>query len=379
MDIARRRLASQHLITPTITDPAEMVRVLGAVQAQDYPGAKWALGMRVRGATDATIERAFTDRSIIRTHVLRPTWHFVTPADIRWMLALTAPRVKATMAYYDRKLELDDAVFRRSTEAIVRALRDGKQLTRAELGEVLRRAKINVEESQRLGHLLLRPELDGIVCSGARRGKQFTYALLDERVPPAAPLGRDEALLELTRRYFATRSPATANDFAWWSGLTVAEAKRGIGMAGDALEREVIDDRTYWSDRAMRSPSKRSTIAHLLPNYDEYFIGFKDRGAIGQRLKSAELVTGGDAFIAHVVVVDGQLVGGWRRTVMKDAASVELNLVTRLTEAERRAVAAAGKSYAAFLGVALELRELDSRPAARRATRIARSPSMRPR
>jgi hypothetical protein len=379
MDIARRRLASQHLITPTITDPAEMVRVLGAVQAQDYPGAKWALGMRVRGATDATIERAFTDGSIIRTHVLRPTWHFVTPADIRWMLALSAPRVKATMAYYDRKLELDDAVFRRSTEAIVRALRDGKQLTRAELGAVLHRAKINVEGSQRLGHLLLRPELDGIICSGARRGKQFTYALLDERVPPAPPLGRDEALLELTRRYFATRSPATANDFAWWSGLTVAEAKRGIGMAGDALEREVIDDRTYWSDRAMRSPSKRSTIAHLLPNYDEYFIGFKDRGAIGQRLKSAELVTGGDALIANVVVVDGQVVGGWRRMVMKNAASVELKLLTRLTTAERRAVAAAGKSYAAFLGVALELRELDSRPAARRATRIARSPSMRPR
>jgi hypothetical protein len=365
LDIARRRLASQHLITPTITDPAEMVRRLGAVQAQDFAGAKWALAMRVRGATDASIESAFAQGSIVRTHVLRPTWHFVTPADIRWMLALTAPRVKATMAYYERNLELDDALFRRSTDAIVRALRDGKQLTRAELAEVLRRAKINVVGSQRLGHVLLRPELDGIICSGARvpsgrGGKQFTYALLEARVPSAPPLARDEALLELTTRYFATRSPATPNDFAWWSGLTVADAKRGIEMAGGALEREVIDDRVYWSDPSTRSPSKRSSTAHLLPNYDEYFIGFKDRGAIGQRLKSAELVTGGDALTAYVVAVDGQLVGGWKRSHVKNAVIVNVILLTRLSDAERRAVAKAAKSYGDFLGVPVELRGLDS-------------------
>jgi hypothetical protein len=369
MDVARRRLANQHLTRPTIADPAEIVHVLAAVQAQDYAGAKWALAMRLRGATDASIEHAFADGAIVRTHVLRPTWHFVTPADIRWMLALTAPRVKAAMAYYDRKLELDDAVFRRSNAAIVRALRDGKQLTRADLGEILHRAGINVAGSQRLGHLLLRPELDGIVCSGARRGKQFTYALLEERVPTAAPLGRDEALLELTRRYFTTRGPATANDFAWWSGLTVADAKRGIDMAGSALEREVIDDRTYWSHLPARSPSKRSPRAYLLPNYDEYFIGFKDRGAIGQRLTSSELVTGGDALTAHVVVIDGQLVGGWRRTLTKTAVVVGLTLLTRLSDAERRAVDAAARAYGAFLGLSVELRGLESN--AQRAVRSA--------
>src|SRR5687768_5888179 len=204
MDIARRRLAAQHLVKPVVTSPAEIVRQLGAVQAQDYGGAKWALGMRTQGASDGSIERAFTDGSIVRTHVLRPTWHFVTPADIRWMLALTGPRVKATMAYYDRKLELDDALFRRSTAAIVHALRDGKQLTRAEIAQALRQSGVDVGESQRLGQILLRAELDGVICSGPRRGKQFTYALLDERVPPEAPMGRDEALLELAIRYFAT-------------------------------------------------------------------------------------------------------------------------------------------------------------------------------
>ena len=352
MDIARRRLASQHLTKPTLTDPADVVRMLGAVQAQDYGGAKWALGMRTRGATDASIERAFTEGSIVRTHVLRPTWHFVTPADIRWMLQLTAPRVKAAMAYYDRKVELDDALFRRSNAAIVRALRDGKHLTRAEIADVLRRAGVDGTSSQRLGHLLLRPELDGVICSGPRRGKQFTYALLDERAPPADSKSRDEALLELTKRYFATRGPASANDFAWWSGLTVADAKRGAEMAG--LERVIIDDRTYWSDPSVPVSRSRAVTAFLLPNYDEYFIGFKDRSAIGKRVASTESNTVPGALFAHVVVVDGQLVGGWKRTIAKDSVRIDLRLLARLTPTEHRAVARAAQRYAEFMGRSLE-------------------------
>jgi hypothetical protein len=355
-DIARRRLVNQHLTAAMLTMPADVVRLLGAVQAQDYAGAKWAVALRTRGAVDGVVEQALTDGSIIRTHVLRPTWHFVTPADIRWMLALTAPRVKAAMAYYDRKLELDDALFRRSNAAIARALRGGKQLTRAELAHVLRRARIDVTDSQRLGHLVMRAELDGVICSGARRGKQFTYALLEERVPPAAALDRDQALLELTKRYFATRGPATANDYAWWSGLTVADATRGIQVAGPSLEREIVDDQAYWFDASQPSRGKPAPTAHLLPNYDEYFIGFKNRSAIGQRLKSSELVTGGDAVTAHVVVLDGQLVGGWKRKLTKNAVVVELTLLTRLTDAENQAVAAAAEAYGTFLELPVELR-----------------------
>ncbi len=170
-DIAQRRLANQQLLTSTLTDPAGVVRRLGAVQAQDYAGAKWGVGARTRGAVDAVVERAVSDGSILRTHILRPTWHFVAPADIRWMLALTAARVKSAMAYYDRQLGLDAATFRRSRTALTRALRGGGQFTRAELAQVLRRARIGLTESQRLGQLLMRAELDGIVCSGARRGK----------------------------------------------------------------------------------------------------------------------------------------------------------------------------------------------------------------
>ena len=357
-DIAQRRLATQHLLTPTLTDPAEVVRRLGAVQAQDYGSAKWGVGTRTRGAVDAVVERAVNEGSILRTQVLRPTWHFVTPADIRWMLALTAPRIKAAMAYYDRQQGLDAAVFRRSNSALSRALRDGTQLTRAELAQVFRGARVNATGPERLGRLLMRAELEGIVCSGARRGKQSTYALLDERAPPAAPLGRDEALLDLAGRYFATRGPATLQDFAWWAGLTVADAGRGVEIAGRRLERQVIGDETYWLEPAAQPRRKRSPTAHLLPNYDEYFIGFKDRSAIGERLSLAEDAMVGDALRAHVIVVDGQLVGGWKRTLTKAAVVVELTLLVRLIKPEREAVVEAAQALGDFLELPVEVRGL---------------------
>lgn len=359
MDIARRRLAAQHLTHPVLTDAAEVVRVLGAVQSQDYAGAKWAIGMRSRGVTDASVERAFDEGRIIRTHVLRPTWHFVGPTDVRWMLALTAPRIKRVMSYYNAQLGLDDALLRRTNGILERALRDGKQLTRTELADALRSARVEVSGSFRLPRIIMNAELDAVVCSGGRvpsgqGGKQLTYALLEERVPAARPLDRDEALLELSRRYFRTRGPATPNDFAWWSGLTVADARRGIGMMGSELEREVIDGRAYWS---VPSTVKRwrAPMVHLLPNYDELFIGHKDRSALGERLASVDLVTGGDALTAYVIVVDGQLVGGWRRMPTAKSVAVELKFLVRLSARERAALGAAARRYAAFLGVPVEV------------------------
>lgn len=353
-DVARRRLASQYLTTPGPGTAREVVRALGAVQAQDYAGAKWALAQRTHGASDAEIERALTDGSILRTHVLRPTWHFVAAADIRWMLALSAPRVNAAMAYYDRVLELDTSVFRRSNAALTKALAGGRHLTRTELGRVLERAGVRITSGQRLGHLMMRAELDAVVCSGPRRGKQFTYALLEERVPQAARLEHDEALLELTRRYFTTRGPATARDFAWWSGLTMSDAKRGVQIAGRELDLATLDGQDFWF--AEISLPKGSPTAHLLPNYDEYFIGYKDRSAIAQRLGHAKAVTGGNALLAHVVVVDGQLVGGWKRIVEKKAVVVELELMAQLTAAEKGRVTAAARRFGDFLALPLKLR-----------------------
>ena len=354
VDIVRRRLANQFLAAPGPKKASDVVRALGAVQAQDYAGAKWALAQRTRGATDADVERELSLGSILRTHVLRPTWHFVAPVDIRWMLALTAPRVNAAMAYYDRVLELDATVFRRSNAALTKALAGGKHLTRAELGKVLAKAGIGVTSGQRLGHLMMRAELDAVVCSGPRQGKQFTYALLEERVPPAKPLERDEALLELTRRYFTTREPASARDFAWWSGLSMSDVKRGIQIAGRELEPVTLDGQDFLI--AERSTPKSPPSAHLLPNYDEYFIGYKNRSAIGQRLGNAKAVTGGNALIAHVVFVDGQLVGGWKRIFEKKGVVIELELVARITAAEKARITAVARRFGDFLELPVKLR-----------------------
>lgn len=303
-DIARLRLANQHLVGARLEKSSDVVARLGAVQAQDYTGAKWAVAQRMIDAVDATVEQALIDGSILRTHVLRPTWHFVTPPDIRWMLAFTAPRVHAAIAFQTRWLGQDKSTIRQSGRALTGALQGGKALTRAELSQVLAQAGLAVTGEQRMGNFLMHAELEGIVCSGARRGKQFTYALLDERVPITAPVDRDEALLRLTSIYFATRGPATPADFAWWSGITVREAKKGVDLAGSSLEHAVVDGRTYWFARSLPARNASPTV-HLLPNFDEYSVAYRDRSSLAQRLMKSGVDVRNDRSLANIVVVDG--------------------------------------------------------------------------
>ncbi|HXG73161.1 MAG TPA: winged helix DNA-binding domain-containing protein [Gemmatimonadaceae bacterium] len=355
IQIVRERMANQFLTTPGFAKASEVVRAMGAVQAQDYSGAKWALSQRANGAPDDVIEREISAGRILRIHVLRPTWHFVAPEDIRWMLALTGPRVISAMASYNRRLELTPAVFRRANGALTDALRGGNHFTRAELGEVLSGARLGKMTGQRLGHVMMQAELEAVVCSGARRGNQFTYALLDERAPPAAALDRDEALLELTRRYFTARGPATPHDFSWWSGLTVGDARRGIDIAGAVLQQLSLDGHTYWFKPRARSAPRESPTAHLLPNYDEYFIGFRNRSAIGQRLGHQRPVTGGSALIAHIVFVDGQIVGGWKRVVQGGNVAIVLSLLLPVTRSEFARIAAAARRFGEFLGMPVDL------------------------
>ena len=360
MDIPRQRLFGTFLTIKPWTTGRDVVRALGAVQAQDYEGAKWAVSQRTSGATDDAIEREFTAGSILRTHVLRPTWHFVDPADIRWMLALTGPQVIRRMAPYDRHLEITESHFRRSNAALARALRDGAHLTRAELKEVLSRADVGTLGVQRAAHIIMRAELDAVICSGPRRGKHFTYALLDDRVPPTPAKDRDEALLELTRRYFRTRSPATAQDFSWWSGLPMPDVKRGIDLSRAELEQVRIEEKTYWS--AGRPTGKPAASAYLLPNYDEFFIGYRDRSAIGKRLASTRAVTGWNAAFAHVVVVDGQLVGGWKRISGRGQVNLQFSIMTKLSTAERTRVLAEVRRFEDFVGAAVDVHGLERPP-----------------
>lgn len=347
-DIARIRLRNQRLIGEPHATPEDVVRWLCAVQSQDYGGAKWGVAQRTAGTTDADLDRLCDAGVILRTHIMRPTWHFVLPADIRWLLALTAPRVRALMAHYDRKLELDDAIFTRSHALLADTLRDGTYRTRAELAQVLTEGGIPAS-GQRLGHLLMRAELDAVVCSGPRRGKQFTYALLDERVPDTQTLTRDEALAELTRRYFAGHGPATPHDFAWWSGLSVTDARRGIALNAAHLAHETVDEKPYWFVPPAAPPAINAPVVHLLPNYDEHLIAYKGYAASFDPFRLREEDAPINALVSHIVTLNGHVIGGWRRTTEKRAVRVETTLLVSLDAAEHAALHAAADAYGQFV------------------------------
>ena len=347
--IIRQRLYNHKLASSEFRAPADVVRWLGAVQSQDFNAAKWALAMRMRDGINAGIQGAYDRGEILRTHVLRPTWHFVTPEDIRWMLKLTAPRVNVRCGPNYRKLELDEKIFKRSNKAIATALKGGKLLTRAELKTVLNRAGVDANDSIRLGHLLLRAELDALVCSGPLSGKQFTYALLEERVPPAPTFTHDEALAKLTQRYFASHGPATLADFVWWSGLTTNDARRGIASVDRHLEKAEVDDTVYWTATAAAPRSLPS--AHLLPAFDEYNVAYKNR----QLVFDSANTTNWDA-LGPTMIVDGRIIGTWKSTLNKNHVSITLNPSRSLKRREQLALTAAADQYAAFLGVALQLR-----------------------
>ena len=355
IDLRQQRLLNQRLIGAQFKRPEDAVRWLGAVQSQDYPGAKWALGQRTRGATDATIDEAFARGSILRTHVLRPTWHFVMPEDIRWMLELTAPRINARMALYYRQVEIDEALIARSRAIIRKALRGGKQLTRLELGKALANAGISAS-GLRLMFLVGIAELDAVVCSGALKGKQQTYALLDERVPESRRLTRDEALVELTTRYFRSHGPAQLSDFVWWSGLTMADTRRGVELAKSDLAQEIVEGKTYWFNPSMKiAPPAAGIRIHLLPNYDEYFIAYKDRTAVAEPQlfkQAAEVIR---FLYGYIAVMNGRLLGGWKRTIAKDRVLVEARLPRPLEREERDALDAVAKQYSAFIGKPVEV------------------------
>jgi hypothetical protein len=349
VDIALLRLRNQHLIGAGFSTAAEVVGWFGAVQSQDYAGARWGVGQRMKRASDAAIERAYDEGKILRTHVLRPTWHFVLPADIRWLVTLTAPRVRAAVGYYDRQLKLDAAVLERSRAALSGALRGGHHLTRNELARVLTEAGIEAI-GQRLGHLMMHAELDLVLCSGPRRGKQFTYALVDERVPPTKALAREQALAELTRRYFTSHGPALPQDFAWWSGLTLRDVKAGLELAGDALSELVVDGRTYWHVGSARPPKLSAPVVHLLPNYDEHLIAYKERSAAFDRERVASLGRRDNVLSNHLITLDGQVIGGWRRRAGRPSAAIEKTLIAKLNAAEKKALKAAEERLATFLG-----------------------------
>ncbi len=353
MRIVEQRLANQRVAGAVPGDAAKVVRWLGAVQAQEFGPARWALGLRLPvGITDSQVQRAFDAGRILRTHVLRPTWHFVTPADIRWMLELTAPSVHRRMATYHRQMGLDSSTFTRATRVCERALRDGQFLTRQELGAHLARAGLP-SQSFRLAHIAMYAELQGVICSGPRRGKQSTYALLAERAPDGARLSHDEALGELAHRYFRSHGPATLRDFVWWSGLTTADAKRGLEM--NRARELSVGDMKYWTLGPVAGVRPQPRLVRLLPIYDEYLVAYRDRAAVPYGPSMVPARAGGYVQFQHALVIGGQVAGTWRTTQRPQGVHVQIAPLRRLTALEQRSLRREVTRYERFLGTPVTL------------------------
>jgi hypothetical protein len=349
-DIAQWRLHNQAIAPADMVTPGDVVKRLGAVQAQDYLGALWALGLRMQQAVEADIEQAIANGGIIRTWPMRGTLHFVAPEDARWMLALLTPRIIARAARRHQQLELDEATFTRSETLFNKALQGGQHLTRNEMMAVLEQGGISTE-GQRGYHILGWAAQTGLICFGPRQGKQDTFVWLDDWLPQAKSLDRDEALAELAHRYFSGHGPATIHDFMWWSGLPAAEARAGLAMVESQLTCEEHDGQTYWFSSAEFASNVAPPTAYLLPPFDEYLLGYKDRSAILDPAHATKIVPGANGMFKPIIVIDGRVVGIWKRTLRKNSVVIEPSPFGALSKAEERAFVKAAEQYGAFLNL----------------------------
>ena len=320
---------------------------MGAMQAQDYEMAKWAVGIRLPGSTDSIIEEALSNGEIIRTHLLRPTWHLVAASDIYWLLDLTAPHVRRLIAGANRKLGLDETVLRKSQEIIGKALAGNNYQTRAELMARLQGAGIKTNDL-RSAHIMFDAEMAGLVCNGPRKGKQGTYALLRERVPVQTLLSREEALTELARRYFTSHGPATVKDFAWWSGLTLTESRKAIELAKRHLQSMHINAQTYWLSQEATNAEPVPEQIHFLPAFDEFLVSYCERSASLDQEKARQAISLNGIF-KPVIVVDGQVVGLWKRAVKLKALSLELTFFYPLPADLTERIHDQAKQYADYM------------------------------
>lgn len=347
-DIANTRLISQQITEPKFQTAKDLVGWMGAIQAQDYAMARWAIGVRLPGSTDTQIQSAIDKGEIIRTHVLRPTWHLVSAHNIYWMLELTAPRIKSSLKSRHKELALTEKIFSKSMEVISKTLSGNNHSTREELVSELIQAKIETGNN-RSSHILLMAELDGLICSGVSKGKKQTYALLADRVPKNKILSKEEALAKLALKYFSSHGPASLNDFTWWSGLSVSEARQALEMIKPSLVSETMSLKTFWmlQSQTHSKENKRPSI-YLLPAYDEYIISYTDRSAMLSFENHQKSISRNGLF-KPVIVLNGQVIGLWKRTINKEKVLLELDFFKSPNGSLKSLVHQASESFGHFL------------------------------
>ncbi|HEY1040639.1 MAG TPA: winged helix DNA-binding domain-containing protein [Bacteroidia bacterium] len=351
--LSELRLSSQQLTLTKYKKVKDLVYFMGAVQAQDYSMSKWAVGRRLPGITDAEVEASINKGEIIRTHLLRPTWHLAAAEDVKWMLQLSSPQIKTLMRSANKQLELDDKVFAKSNAVIEKAVSGNKHLTRDELSEKLEDAKISTQGLRGI-HIFLQAEMDTIICSGAIKNKKITYASLAERLPKTKDITKEEALVKLVQRYFASHSPATFRDFVWWSGLSVGDAKKGFEAVKNKLIEERVGQEVFYIDPSVKPATKKSSI-HLLPAFDEYLISYKSRHVSIHGDHQPKAFTNNGIF-KPIIVVNGQVQGTWKRTIKKDKVLMEFELFQKLKASVKQELEAEARNYGKFLGLQMEFK-----------------------
>lgn len=347
-EIALLRLTNQQISFSGLKTVAELVYWLGAVQAQDFPAAKWAVGVRLPGSTDKAVETAIDSGEIIRTHVLRPTWHLVSAEDVYWMLELSALQIKTAARSRDKELELTEEAFSHCNTLLEKWLRDGNYLPREELVKLLADAGFS-NDNNRVSHILMRAEIDGIIGSGPTKAGKQTYALLAERVPFKKLLKREEAAAELARRYFTSHGPAALPDFAWWSGLPVKECRQAIEAIKTDFVVEIVDGETYLFHPEFPVSEAENEMIYLLPAYDEFIISYKNRAATLTYENHLKVVSN-NGFFRPVIVQNGQVIGVWKRSIKKDNAILETEYFGNPGKAIKKQVEKEFEKYVQFLG-----------------------------
>ena len=355
-ETAQHRLANQQVSQPELSTPEELAHWMGAMQAQDYEMAKWALGVRLPGSTRKDIEKAIQAGQIIRTHLLRPTWHFVAANNLRWILELSAPRIRVAARSRQKQLGITKELISKSNKVIEQALANNKAMMRKELVEHLEDTGFKNEDNK-ASHLLINAELDGVICSGPSLEKDYTYALFEDPVPPAQKLTKEEALAKLALTYFKSHGPATLEDFTWWSGLTKTGARKALKLAEEKLISDEIDSQTYWISEETKHPGFHEESVYLLPAYDEYLISYRDRNA-AIRIEDQKRAISNNGIFRPIIVLNGEVVGIWKRTEKKNAVYVETKFFRDLSKERIEQVEEAAKKFADFLGKELNLAHL---------------------
>ena len=349
MNIPNIRLLNQQLSNPLFREPKELVSWMGAMQAQNYSMVKWAVGMRLKSATIQAVEKALHEGEILRTHVMRPTWHLVAAEDIRWMLKLSAQRIISANDSFAKGYDLDipNELYTKAHDLLEKILCGKKSMTKQEIAEHFNRSGI-VADNRRMTRFMARAEQEGIICSGEDRGSKCTYALLEERVPPMPELTKDESLARLARSYFRSHSPAVLQDFIWWSGLSVSDAKQAVYLIASELTTEQWKEQTWYIHDTCRTRGKLSGHIHLLPSYDEYLLGYKDRTDVLPLEHYSKAFTNNGLFFP-IVLHNGQVIGNWDKSVKKKSVDLKYSWFRQVADMNEETLERERQKFTRFL------------------------------